>query len=350
MQIDGLVGGNVSSSSRQNAPCWTLCVSGRIFSEGSPSDESEESDLSLDFCDLFEEITFELPTDLYPRDGYARWVRGNSPPIKSGFCLRREGSRDCSVRLRLRPRRTEEPRYALTNPALSTLLGFQTGSVQELLQAFWAYVGGAGLVEERDSLFVRLDEALLRALNAGNHGGAANAGTAAEGSLALNGVLDRLRGFLVEANASVEVEYTLRLGGASGGSGRSEPTVVEFEVPVLDSSARRLRKFLDTDATGATGELATQCAELESEIESKIDELEERGRKRAFLRGLSERPALSLRRATDSLILDLETLRTDGSGPHCALSAEEARRSHIWQEPWVDEACLHYLWSQVCSA
>ena len=363
MQIDGLVEGNADSDNgtnahSSNAPCWTLCVSGRTILEQNDdapvvgSEESEESSVVSDFWNLFEEISFELPTDSYPRDSLARWVRGNSQPSKGGFCIRREGSSECSVRLRLRPRRmeSEESCYNLSNAALSTLLGFESGTLHELLQSFWAYVESAGLVEERDTLFVRLDEALLRALNAACSGGSSSDWGDGEGQLPLTLVLARLRGFLVESSATVVIDYRLQLGGSSGGSGRSEPTVVEFEIPVPSHSTERLRQFLDAGAKGKVGKLAGQCAELDSEIETRIDELEERWRKRAFLRALADTPAQSLRHATNALTLDLETLRTDGSGPHCALSAEEARRSHIWQEPWVEEACLHYLWSQVHSA
>ncbi len=126
--------------------------------------------------------------------------------------------------------------------------------------------------------------------------------------------------------------------------------LVEFDVPAPKADARQLRRFLDTDGSGTLGALSTRCTELESEVEERIDELEERQRKRAFLLGVADRPADALSRVVDALGIDLDTMRSDGSGPHCALSAEEARRTRVWQEPWVDEACLHYLWSQVVSA
>ena len=348
-------GGSVSSIgstvSSKSAPLWTLCVSGRVMhSEENQSvvdGEVDEdcADISEEFWDLFEDVSFELPADLYPRDCLVRWTHDSAKNPSTGLRLRREGSRECDVRLRLRARRREgeELRYTLSSPALSALLGFETGTVPALLRAFWAYVEGAGLVEDRESLLVRLDEPLQRALHT-------DGGAVGEGTLSLTKVLDQLRSFLVEADPTVDMEYRLNLGGGRGGSGRSEPMVVEFEVPTLAHSARRLRRFLNSNASSAINGLAAQCGELDSEIEACIDEIEERRRKRAFLCGLAERPAESLQRATDALALDLETLRSDGSGPHCALSAEKVRRAHIWQEPWVQEAALHYLWSQVCRA
>ncbi len=364
MQIDGLVGWNAANqeppefgmtAQTSPVPSWTLFVTGRVLSRGqqeiersAPEDQCDPQDLgqgdnsSADFWELFQDVAFELPTDLYPRDGLVKWTCGSAGTPSAGFRLRREGSRECDIRLRLRARRRvgEEPRYTLSSPALSALLRFESGTIPALLRAFWAYVGGAGLVEERDALHVRLDEPLQRALgDAGSVGG--------EGRLALTGVLDRLRGFLVEAEPVVHVNYRLRLGGGSGGSGRSDSIVVEFDVPAPTADALRLRRFLSTDGSGTVGALSTQCAALESEMEERIDELEERRRKRAFFLGVADRPADALGRVVDALVLDLETMRSDGSGPHCALPAEEARRARVWQEPWVDEACLHYLWSQV---
>jgi hypothetical protein len=362
MQIDGLVGCNAANhepgdlggtSPTSPVPSWTLFVTGRVLSRG--EDEIKSSafedgcdpvefgeNASADIWELFQDVVVELPTDLYPRDGLSKWTCGGMVTPSTGFRLRREGSRECDVRLRLRTRRRagEEPRYSLSSPALSALLLFESGTIPALLRAFWGYVGSAGLVEERDALHIRLDEPLQRALgDSGSVGG--------EGRLALTGVLDRLRGFLVEAEPAVYVDYRLCLGGGSGGAGRSESVVVEFDVPALTADARRLRRFLDTDGSGTLGALSTRCADLDSEVEERIDELEERRRKRAFLQGVAYRPADVLGRVVDALALDLDTMRSDGSGPHCALSAEEARRARVWQEPWVEEACLHYLWAQV---
>jgi hypothetical protein len=365
MQIDGLVRRNAALSANHElsefgmtaqtcpVPTWTLFVSGRVLSlreqEGEHSalqdesvEEGKEHICSAEFWELFQDVAIELPTNLYPRDSLAKWSCGGAVTPSTGLRLRREGSRECDIRLRLRTRRRagEEPRYTLSSPALSALLLFESGTIPALLRAFWDYVGSAGLVEERDALHIRLDEPLQRALgDVGSVGG--------EGRLALTGVLDKLRGFLVEAEPAVYVDYRLRLGGSSGGSGRSDSTVVEFEVPAPTADARRLRRFLDTDGSGTLGALSARCSELESEVEVRIDELDERWRKRAFLRGVADRPADALGRAVDALGTDLETMRSDGSGPHCALSAEEVRRARVWQEPWVEEASLHYLWSQV---
>jgi SWI/SNF-related matrix-associated actin-dependent regulator of chromatin subfamily D len=309
---------------------WTLHITGRLL------DSTGKGGKEVAFTDLFDRVFVDLPAQDYPGCGTASWARGGAQDggggemggvvadrqgAMSSLKMRREGSKECKVKVQLHPLYTPA-RYTLKDqPELSKLLGWKRGTWASLLLAFWGYVRGEGLQDEDSSLYVKLDEKMQQIFEEG------------ASRMPLTQVGERLWEFVSEVDP-VELEYTLCL------SGEATPAVYEVLVEAEDEISEMMREFVDE---GVARKRETECATIEGEIADLMIEIEAKRRKRDFLNRFAESPAELLDDVSYSMSADLATVRTTGLSQFSKLTSEEVLRSEVWQQFWTEEAALHYL-------
>ena len=288
------------------------------------------------FTDQFDRIFVDQPAADYPGSGTSSWARGGAQDggggevggvvadrqgATSSLKMRREGSKECKVKVQLHPLYTPA-RYTLKDqPELSKLIGWKRGTWASLLLAFWGYVREEGLQDDDSALYVKLDEKMQRIFEE------------SASRIPLTQVGERLWEFVSEVDP-VELEYTLCL------SGEATPAVYEVQVEAEDEISEMMREFVEE---GMARERESECAMIEGEIADLMVEIEAKRRKRDFLNRFAESPAELLDDVSYSMSSDLATVRTTGLSQFSKLTTEEVLRSEVWQQLWTEEAALHYL-------
>ena len=328
-------GDGKSSSSDVAKPTWTLYITGRVVDANG---EEVKGEGQATLASLLERVFIQLPAHLYPDSHAIEWscwdggARGVAPVNEAsgggpatGFRVSREGADECRVRVMLHC--TSNPkRFSLSgNPELGDLLGFESGSWSQLLSTFWAYVQEKGLHSDDDVLHVKLDEPLRQIFG--------------EDRLPLRRVAERLSEMATQEQP-IEITYPLKL------SGEPQPVVFEALVQVEDPVMLHMRELMQSIAPGgAAGGAGAMCEEqeLDEQIIALVGQVETHKRRRDFMAAFAERPLPFLQDLVSCLALDLRTIRCEGASRYGALGEEDLERAQAWQQPWTEEAVLHYL-------
>lgn len=308
------------------APSWTLHLAGRLLDDSGGISGGGAGSKEPPFTEFFDRVFIHLPPEAYPDRHTVQWCRGKKGQGGEGdavqsFKLRREGSSECIVRIQLQPTYTPM-RYSLKGqPELAKLLKWQRGTWSSLLLAFWAYVRDEGLQDDDSTLYVRLDDA-MRAIFDDK-----------EGRMPLTMVGERLWEFVSEVDP-VQLEYTLCL------SGEAKPAVFEVLVEAEDTVVGRMRDLMDEEGIRAS---KATCDAIDTDISGLMVEIEACRRKRDFMKGFADSPVRFLHEVVYAMSLDLATIRATGPSQFSQFGPEEVLRAQLWQQPWTEEAVLHYL-------
>ena len=107
-----------------------------------------------------------------------------------------------------------------------------------------------------------------------------------------------------------------------------------------------MRELMQSIAPGgAVGGAGAMCEEqeLDEQIIALVGQVETHKRRRDFMAAFAERPLPFLQDLVSCLALDLRTIRCEGASRYGALGEEDLQRAQAWQQPWTEEAVLHYL-------
>ena len=319
-------------------PSWTLFITGRLV-DGSGQEVEGEDKSTL--ASLLERVFIQLPAHLYPDSHAIEWHcwdgggggggakqqqkavqeeggAGDVPAL--GLRIKRQGSEECKVRVMLHCS-SNSKRFSLSaNPELGELLGFERGSWSELLLAFWTYVQQRDLHSEEDVLHVKLDERLQQIFG--------------EERLPLRRVSERL-GEMATQEEPIEIMYSLKL------QGEPKPMVFEALVQVQDPVSRHMRDLVQSASQSQT---ATEEQAVDDEIAHLVAKVETHKRRRDFMVSMADRPLTFLQDIICRLALDLATIRSEGSSSrYGGLGDGDLDRALAWQQPWTEEAVVHYL-------
>ena len=157
-----------------------------------------------------------------------------------------------------------------------------------------------------------------------------------EDRLPLRRVAERLSEMATQEQP-IEITYPLKL------SGEPQPVVFEALVQVEDPVMLHMRELMQSIAPGgAVGGAGAMCEEqeLDEQIIALVGQVETHKRRRDFMAAFAERPPPFLQDPVSCL-----ALISDHSLRGCKQIGPWGRGpvAQAWQQPWTEEAVLHYL-------
>jgi len=320
---------------------WTLHIAGKLVEDEQAAGSSDAASRH-DITAYFDRLFVLLPSDLYPHSHCIEWNRnvnhsgsnkaqveleeggilqsGASKP--SGFRVTRHANSEFDLRILFYPRFCPM-RYSLRScPELARLIGWQSGTWSSLLVAFWNYISKNGIQHEEDSLYLKLDSQLQSILG--------------DERIPISRISDKLSEIVTEIEP-LEIIHKISLSTTSTTS--VYETLVEMDDPLM----KQMRDLVDEKHSD---DLNATCTKLDSEIEDLVSQIEERKQRFDFMSGFAEKPFSFLREMLTSLALDLKVIQSQGIDRYALFRSADLRRVNVWQQPWTEEAVLHYLNSQ----
>eukprot|EP00004_Rigifila_ramosa_P026486 TRINITY_DN826_c0_g1_i1.p1 TRINITY_DN826_c0_g1~~TRINITY_DN826_c0_g1_i1.p1 ORF type:complete len:229 (+),score=52.66 TRINITY_DN826_c0_g1_i1:666-1352(+) len=198
-------------------------------------------------------------------------------------------------------------------PQLANLLGFEVGSRNQVLTAFWDYATTHKLQDQSDKKILRCNEPLKALFSAA--------------TVPLATITDRLSQFL--HSTTIDLFYNLNLQAEPRETEQVYDVEVDCNAPYSDLAQNWIVE---------TSTHQPQFVDLDSVILEGVEYANELARKRDFFLSHAASPAVFMQSVIasqnhDAKIVAGEALR----------NTEAERRSELYRQPWTREAVARYL-------
>ncbi|KDP30927.1 hypothetical protein JCGZ_11303 [Jatropha curcas] len=293
-------------------PSWSLKIVGRILEDGKdPMLAGIPQKPYPKFSSYFKKITIYLDQSLYPDNHVILWESARSPVLNEGFEVKRKGDKEFTAIIRLEMNHVPD-KFKLS-PALSEVLGIEVETRSRVLVAIWHYVKSRKLQIPTDQSSFMCDPPLKKLFG--------------EEKMKFAQVSQKIGPHLTPPQP-IHLEHRIKLSGNCPTGTTCYDIMVEVPFPLQKDLAAFLantEKHKEIDA----------CDQL---ICDAIKKIHEHRRRRAFFLGFSQSPAEFINILMASQSKDLKLVAGDASR-----TAEKERHSDFYNQPWVEDAVIHYL-------
>ncbi|GBG73211.1 hypothetical protein CBR_g12928 [Chara braunii] len=313
-------------------PSWTLRIVGRLLEDESQAEDGangagpaaggvgaanpmaggNNSNNTAKFSTFFRRITVELDHELYPDNHTVVWDSDRAVSPVEGFEIKRRGDKEFVAKLKFELNYV--PERHKVSPELGEILGVHIETRARILSALWQYIKSQSLQDPSDPTFIICD-ARLKALFNG------------EERVRFSSVA-RLQLHLSPA-PPILLEHTIRLGDRSPAGGDA---CYDISVDAPSGLMAEMADFM------ASMEKAKEIEECDEAIGNAIRKINDHRRRRAFFLGFSKSPVDFVNALVACQSRDLRVAAGDAGR-----NAERERRSHFYNQPWVEDAVMRYL-------
>ncbi|KAB2023120.1 hypothetical protein ES319_D07G259500v1 [Gossypium barbadense] len=296
-------------------PTWTLKIIGRILEDGVDPDQpgfvQRTNPLYPKFSSFFKRVTISLDQRLYPDNHIIIWEHARSPTPNEGFEVKRKGDKEFTVNIRLEMNYVPE-KFKLSS-ALMEVLGIEVDTRPRIIAAIWHYVKARKLQSPNDPTSFNCDAQLHKVFG--------------EEKVKFTMVPLKISQHL-SPPPPIHLEHKVKLSGNSPVGNVCYDVLVDLPFPIQ----RELSALL------SNAEKSKEIETCDEAICAAIRKIHEHRRRRAFFLGFSQSPVEFVNALIESQSLDVKLVAGEASR-----SSEKERRSDFFNQPWVEDAVIHYL-------
>lgn len=295
-------------------PTWTLKIIGKLLedeSDSCPNNVVNRNTSYPKFSSFFKKITIYLDQTLYPDNHVILWESSRSPVLHEGFEVKRKGDKEFTAIIRLEMNHFPE-KFRLS-AALTHALGLEVETRARVVTALWHYVKLKKLQDPNDPSVFICDPPLRKVFG--------------EEKVKFAAAAQKLTEHLSPLQP-IHLEHKIKLSGNNPSGNMCYDVVVDVPFPV----EKEMSSFL------ASTEKCKEIDDYDNAIDGAIQKITEHRRRRAFFLGFSQSPAEFINTLIASQDRDLKVVA--GDAIH---NAEKERRAEFFNQPWVDDAVVHYV-------
>lgn len=292
-------------------PTWTLHIEGRLLDNTDVVQEQQK------FSNFIKSIVVELDKDnrSYANGNIAKWHKSSSNLKFDGLEIKRRGDMNIDVRILIYL--NEYPEKYKLSPKLSQILDMKSESRPEIIMGLWEYIKFHKLQDDEEKRIINCDNNLKEIF--------------AMDRIFFPKIPEMINKHLLPPDPIV-IKYTICTDKDFNMSEIAYDIEVDIDDPIRQKMANILASFSSQK----------KIEELDDQIATIIQAINNSKVKYNFLEGFAQNPAVFIKKWLSSQSRDLEIILGDDDARE-RIGIEDKQRSEFYHKNWVHESVFHYL-------